>query len=158
MIFTRTCYQQTQNENMAKENKHKTRKQFHAAARFRSHLVCPSLCISITSPCPSLQRTDLSVSAPVCLSLSAHFSLPTSPYLRCGQGQVLVAAFKVTNQVSPQHRSLTPRARPLNWNQVAGVALQETLCQAGHVTDHATARPEAGQALSVCLKERRWNW
>lgn len=159
LIFTRTCYQQTQNENMAKENKHKTRKQFHAAARFRSHLVCPSFqCISVTSLCPSLQCTDLSVSAPVCLSLSAHFSLPTSPYLRCGQGQVLVAAFKVTNQVSPQQRSLTPRARPLDWNQVAGVALQEMLCQAGHVTDHAAARPEAGQALRVCLKEGRQKW
>jgi len=41
---------------------------------------------------------------------------------------------------------------------VAGVALQEMLCQAGHVTDHATARPEAGQALRVCLKERRQKW
>ena len=136
-------------------------KQFQAAARFTSHLVCPSFqCISTTSLCPSLQCTDLSLSVfvPVCLRLSAHFSLPASPYLRCGQGQVLVAAFKVTNQVSPQHRSLTPRTRTLDWNQVAGVTFQETLCQAGHVTDHAAARPEAGQPLRVCLKEGRWNW
>ena len=102
----------------------------------------------------SLHCISLCVCVCVCACVSASLSPPllTPPHLSSGQGQVLVAPFEVTNQVSPQHRSSTARTRTLHRDQVTGVTAQETLRQAGHVTDHATARPEAGQPLTVRLK------